>query len=77
MRPVNDIGRLGKALAYLVGHWETLTRFLSVPGAPLDNNTAEVRFVGQKPDLFQVWGIGPRFPRDILLESENLIPVSV
>jgi transposase len=22
-------------------HWETLTRFLSVPGAPLDNNLAE------------------------------------
>ena len=22
-------------------HWETLTRFLSVPGAPLDNNRAE------------------------------------
>jgi hypothetical protein len=32
---------LGKAIAYLVGHWETLTRFLTVPGAPLDNNTAE------------------------------------
>ena len=23
------------------GHWETLTRFLSVPGAPLDNNLVE------------------------------------
>ena len=23
------------------GHWETLTRFLSVPGAPLDNNVVE------------------------------------
>ena len=22
-------------------HWDTLTRFLSVPGAPLDNNLAE------------------------------------
>jgi transposase len=32
---------LGKAMAYLLGHWETLTRFLTVPGAPLDNNTAE------------------------------------
>jgi hypothetical protein len=25
----------------LLKHWETLTRFLTVPGAPLDNNTAE------------------------------------
>jgi len=32
---------LGKAIAYLLGHWETLTRFLTVRGAPLDNNTAE------------------------------------
>jgi imidazoleglycerol phosphate dehydratase HisB len=32
---------LGKAIAYLLGHWETLTRFLTVPAAPLDNNTAE------------------------------------
>src|SRR5262249_29107010 len=26
---------------YLLGHWATLTRFLTVPGAPLDNNVAE------------------------------------
>src|SRR6266571_1094802 len=32
---------LGKAMAYMQSHWETLTRFLSVPGAPLDNNLAE------------------------------------
>lgn len=32
---------LGKAIGYMQGHWETLTRFLSVPGAPLDNNLAE------------------------------------
>src|SRR5262249_25954416 len=32
---------LGKAIAYLLGHWATLTRFLTVPGAPLDNNVAE------------------------------------
>lgn len=32
---------LGKALGYMQKHWETLTRFLSVPGAPLDNNLAE------------------------------------
>jgi hypothetical protein len=32
---------LGKAIRYLQKHWATLTRFLSVPGAPLDNNLAE------------------------------------
>ncbi len=25
----------------MLSHWQTLTQFLRVPGAPLDNNTAE------------------------------------
>ncbi len=32
---------LGEAMAYLLRHWEGLTRFLVVPGAPLDNSLAE------------------------------------
>jgi len=32
---------LGKAIVYMQGHWETLTRFLSVVGAPVDNNLVE------------------------------------
>jgi hypothetical protein len=32
---------LGKAIGYLRTHWPTLTRFLTVKGAPLDNNLAE------------------------------------
>jgi hypothetical protein len=32
---------LGKAIGSMQRHWVTLTRFLSVPGAPLDNNLAE------------------------------------
>jgi hypothetical protein len=32
---------LGKAIAYLLRHWEKLTLFLRVPGAPLDNNICE------------------------------------
>jgi len=32
---------LGKAMGDMQRHWETLTRFLAVPGAPLDNNLAE------------------------------------
>ena len=38
---VEPNGYLGKAMVYMQRHWETLTRFLSVPGAPLDNNLAE------------------------------------
>jgi len=29
---------LGKAIKYMLRHWEKLTRFLHVAGAPLDNN---------------------------------------
>ena len=32
---------LGKAIAYLLRHWDKLTVFLRVPGAPLDNNLCE------------------------------------
>ncbi|HEY5863937.1 MAG TPA: IS66 family transposase [Candidatus Tectomicrobia bacterium] len=40
-RLVEPNSSLGKAMAYLQSHWETLTRFLSIPGAPLDNNFVE------------------------------------
>jgi transposase len=40
-RTVEPNSRLGKALRYLLTPWQTLTRFLEVPGAPLENNTAE------------------------------------
>jgi transposase len=32
---------LGKAIGSMQNHWETLTRFLQIPGAPLDNNLVE------------------------------------
>jgi transposase len=32
---------LGQAITYFVKHWTTLTRFLQVAGAPLDNNLVE------------------------------------
>jgi hypothetical protein len=32
---------LGQAFRYVLRHWEGLTRFLTVAGVPLDNNTAE------------------------------------
>jgi hypothetical protein len=32
---------LGKAIGYMRTHWPTLTQFLVIPGAPLDNNLAE------------------------------------
>jgi transposase len=40
-RLVEPNSGLGGAIAYLLKHWEKLTLFLRVPGAPLDNNTAE------------------------------------
>jgi len=32
---------LGKAIKYMQSRWEKLTRFLQIPGAPLDNNICE------------------------------------
>jgi transposase len=32
---------LGGAISYMLKHWKPLTRFLHVPGAPLDNNLCE------------------------------------
>jgi len=40
-RLVEPNSALGQAMAYMQTHWETLTRFLSVAGAPLDNNLVE------------------------------------
>jgi len=40
-RRVEPNSGLGKAISYLLNHWEKLTLFLWVPGAPLDNNIAE------------------------------------
>ena len=40
-RRVEPNSGLGKAIAYLRKHWEPLTRFLHVAGAPLDNNVCE------------------------------------
>ncbi len=40
-RLVEPNSALGQAIASRHNHWETLTRFLSVPGAPLDKNVVE------------------------------------
>ncbi len=40
-RCVEPNSRLGGAFDYLLKRWHSLTRFLEVAGAPLDNNTAE------------------------------------
>jgi len=34
-------GGLGKAIKYLINHWEGLTMFLQVAGGPIDNNIVE------------------------------------
>ena len=40
-RLVEPNSSLGKAIGYMQSHWETLTRFLHIQGAPLDNNIVE------------------------------------
>jgi len=40
-RLVEPNSGLGKAIQYMLNHWDALTRFLEVPGAPLDNNICE------------------------------------
>jgi hypothetical protein len=40
-RTVEPNSGLGQAIAYLQNHWEKLTLFLRVPGAPLSNNLCE------------------------------------
>lgn len=40
-RKVEPNSSLGKAIAYMRKHWEKLTLFLRVAGAPLDNNICE------------------------------------
>jgi hypothetical protein len=41
VRCVEPNSRLGGAFDYLLKRWGSLTRFLAIPGAPLDNNAAE------------------------------------
>ena len=47
---------LGKAISYVLNHWKPLTRFLEVPGVPLDNNLAEralkMAILNRKNSLF-------------------------
>lgn len=40
-RLVEPNSSLGKAITYMLSHWQPLTRFLTEPGAPVDNNVAE------------------------------------
>jgi transposase len=40
-REVEPNSRLGKAFRYLLRHWQNLTQFLRVVGAPLDSNVVE------------------------------------
>jgi hypothetical protein len=40
-KTVEPNSSLGQAFAYMIKHWEPLTLFLRVPGAPLDNNLCE------------------------------------
>jgi|APSaa5957512535_1039671.scaffolds.fasta_scaffold27738_1 transposase len=52
---VEDNSRLGEAIHYLLNHWTKLTKFLTVPNAPLDNNIVErvlKRLIFQRKNSF-------------------------
>ena len=40
-KTVEPNSSMGKAYTYMLKHWEALTLFLRIPGAPLDNNICE------------------------------------
>ena len=40
-KKVEPNSSLGEAISYMLKHWQALTLFLRVPGAPLDNNICE------------------------------------
>jgi len=40
-KKVEPNGDLGGAISYMLDRWDRLTRFLEIPGAPLDNNVVE------------------------------------
>jgi len=40
-KQVEPNSSLGKAFNYMLRHWDALTRFLVIPGCPLDNNIVE------------------------------------
>ena len=41
LKMVEPNSSLGDAIYYMLNHWENLTAFLRIPGAPLDNNVCE------------------------------------
>ena len=66
---------LNQALGRLYDNKAQLLLVLERPDIPLHNNLSEVRFVGLKPKLRWLWGIGPKLNRGNNLWFENLIPV--
>lgn len=40
-KTIEENNALGKSVKYMLRHWEALTRFLRVPGAPIDNSLSE------------------------------------
>lgn len=63
-KTVEPNSTLGKATQYVLKHWEELTRFLHVPGVPLDNNISEralkMAILHRKNSLFYKTGQGAR-----------------
>ncbi len=68
---------LGKAIRYMLNHWEALTLFLRQPGAPLDNNFCEralkLAILHRKNSMF--FQDSTRSPgRRLVHESDPLLP---
>lgn len=61
---------LGKACQYLRNHWERLTKFLRIEGAPLDNNVVEqalkLQILVRKNSLFYVSDASARISNILL-----------
>jgi len=62
-RKIEPNSSMGKAITYMLKHWEPLTLFLRVPGAPLDNNVCEQALkkaiLHRKNSLFYKTGCTP------------------
>ena len=81
-KKVEPNSSLGEAIQYIQNHWEKLTLFLRIPGAPLDNNICEralkKAILHRKNSLFYKTENGAR-TGDIfmsLIETCNLTKVS-
>jgi hypothetical protein len=72
-RKVEPNSGLGKAISYLLNHWEKLTLFLREPGAPLDNNlVTAARGSGDVMPTAGLCRVGLAGPRGVKSSSPSI-----